>query len=197
VALQELATVADLEARGITPPDDVDAASFLDSAAAAVRNAAGVPITRETVTVTIPGTDEVYLDLPCQPVVSVADVLLDDTPVSDWKLVGGRLWRRFGWEAVCGEPSNVTLAITGGLLEVDKDIVDLVCSMAAYGMNLAAGGDYATQGDLVSVSIDDYTEQHGNYAAKDRLAGPMELPEATRERLRARFGGSVTSVRSQ
>lgn len=197
MALQELATVADLEERNIAVPDGVEPSTFLASAAAAVRDAAGVPITRETVTVTVPGTDGVYLDLPCPPVVSVADVLLDDTPVSDWKLVGGRLWRRAGWEAVCGEPSNVTLTITGGLLDVDKDVVDLVCSLAAYGMNLAAGGEYATAGDLVSVSIDDYTEQHGNYAAGDRLAGPMELPEATRDRLRARFGGSVTSVRSQ
>lgn len=197
MALQELATVADLGDRGIAVPDGVDADTFLASAAAAVRDAAGVPITRETVTVTVPGTDGLFLDLPCQPVVSVADVLLDDTAVLDWKLVGGRLWRRAGWETVCGEPSNVTLTITGGVIEVEKDIVDLVCALAAYGMNLAAGGDYATQGDLVSVSIDDYTEQHGNYQGKDRLAGPMELPVATRERLKARFGGSVTLVKSQ
>jgi hypothetical protein len=196
VALQELATVADLGDRGIAVPAGVDADTFLGSAASAVRDAAGVPITRETVTVTIPGTDGLNLALPCQPVVSVADVLLDDTPVSDWKLVCGRLWRRAGWEAVCGEPSNVTLTITGGVLDVPKDIVDLVCALAGYGMNLAAGGDYSAGGDLVSVSIDDYTEQHGNYGAADRLAGPMELPEATRLRLQNRFGGGVVVVRS-
>lgn len=196
MALQELATVADLGDRGIAVPAGVDADTFLASAAAAVRDAAGVPITRETVTVTIPGTDGAWLNLPCQPVVSVASVLLDDTPVSDWKLSGGRLWRRAGWEAVCGEPSNVTLTITGGLFDTPEDIVDLVCALAAFGMNLAAGGGYESAGDLVSTSIDDYAEQHGNYAAADRLAGPMELPAATRLRLQNRFGGGVVVVRS-
>lgn len=197
MALQDLATVADLEDRNVTVPAGVQPSVFLAAAGAAVRDAAGVPITAETFTVTIPGVPDQWLPLPGQPVTSVATVLLDGVAVTDWKLVGGRLWRRGGWEAVCGEPSNVTLTITGGLLEVPKDIVDLVCSVAGLGMREAAAGEYSSAGDLVSVSIDDYTEQHGNYQGADRLAGLLELPPATRERLRARFGGGVDLLRSR
>lgn len=197
MALQDLATVADLEDRNVTIPTGVQPSVFLAAAQDAVREAAGVPITLETFTVTIPGGPDQWLPLPGQPVTVVTAVLLDATSVTDWKLVGGQLWRRDGWELVCGEPSNVTATITGGLVDIPKDLVDLVCAVAGLGMNRAAGGDYSSAGDLVSVSIDDYTEQHGNYQGKDRLAGPLELPPATRERLRARFGGGAALLRSR
>lgn len=197
MALQDLATVADLEDRNVTIPTGIRPSVFLAAAQDAVREAAGVPITAETFTVTIPGGPDQWLSLPGQPVTVVTAVLLDATSVTDWKLVGGQLWRRDGWELVCGEPSNVTATITGGLVDIPKDLVDLVCAVAGLGMNRAAGGDYSSAGDLVSVSIDDYTEQHGNYQGKDRLAGPLELPPATRERLRARFGGGAALLRSR
>ncbi|RSN65422.1 hypothetical protein DMH01_03325 [Amycolatopsis sp. WAC 04182] len=194
MALQDIATVADLTARNITVPAGVEAGEFLAAAQDAVRDAAGVPITRETFTVTIGGRADQWLDLPGQPVVVVADVELDAVAVTDWKLVDGRLWRRDGWEAI-DAPSNVTLTITGGLITPPKDIVDLVCSLAGLGMSLAGDGEYASRGDQIGMRIDDYSEQYAS-GSGDRTAGPLELPELTRDRLRARFGGSVALVRS-
>ncbi|WP_033288255.1 hypothetical protein [Amycolatopsis jejuensis] len=196
MALQDLATVADLTARNILVPDGVEAAAFLAAAQDAVRDAAGVPITRETFTVTFPGGLEEWLTPPGGPVVSVTGVLIDDTPVSDWKLVGGRLWRRHGWQNHCDEPSNVTATITGGLFDVPRDIVDLVCALAGLGMNRAAGGDYASRGDQTGFRIDDYSEQYQG-AAGEKQAGPLELPRLTREWLSARFGGAVAVVKSR
>lgn len=194
MALNDLATVADLSERGL-PITGVTA--FLAAAQAAVRDAAGVPITRETFTVTIPGCPDEWLKLPGQPVVTVTDVLIDGVAITDWKLVGGDLWRRRGWEHHDGEPVNVTATVTGGLVEVPKDIVDLVCSLVGMAAGMAADGDYASRGDLVGLKIDDYNEQYGNYGAGDRLAGPLELPPTTRDRLRARFGGGIDLLRSK
>jgi hypothetical protein len=200
VALQDLATVADLTNRGIDTSNTDRAEAFLAAAQDAVRDAAGVPITRETFTVTIPGVCEQWLRLPGQPVVSVADVLLDDDPVSDWRLVGGDLWRCDGWQAHVGRPSTVTVTVTGGLGTVPADIVDLVCAMTGMALDKAAGGEYASRGDLVQsqIRIDDYSEGESYEASSQgRLAGPMELPNATRQRLRTRFGGGIDSLRSR
>ena len=196
MALQDIATVADLTARNITIPDGVEAGEFLAAAQDAVRDAAGVPITRETFTVTIGAKTGCYQTLPGQPVVSVANVLIDGQAVTDWKLVDGELWRAAGWQRCRGIPSNVTVTITGGLVTPPKDIVDLVCSLAGLGMNLAAGGDYASRGDQIGVRIDDYSEQYQS-GSGERTAGPLELPQLTRDRLRARFGGSAALVRSK
>jgi len=196
VALNDLATVADLTARGIDGTA-LGAPEFLAAAQTAVRDAAGVPITRETFTATVAGWPGEWLPLPGQPVTVVTDVLIDTTPVSDWKLVGGELWRPSGWELRCGEPANVTATITGGLVVVPEDIVDMVCALVGMALAKAAAGDYASRGDLTQLRIDDYSEGYGNYSGAARLAGPLELPPATRNRLRARFGGGTSLLRSR
>lgn len=192
--MQDLATVADLTARGV----DTSGTVWLDFLAAAqseVRDAAGVPITRETFTAMLPGRCEQWLRLPGQPVVSVSTVLLDSTAVTDWKLVGGDLWRCDGWLARIDQPSVVTVTVTGGLLVVPPDIVDLVCSLVGLAVSNAAGGTYASRGDLTQMRIDDYSEGYASSSA--RTAGPLELPKATRDRLRARFGGGADVLRSR
>ena len=196
MALTDLATVDDLTARGIDATDTAKVNAFLAAASAAVRDAAGVPITRDTYTATIAGSLSEWLILPGQPVVSVSDVKIDDTAVTDWKLVGGNLWRCHGWQECHYSPSAVTLTITGGLTAVPADIVDLVCAMVGMALARAEGGEYSSRGDLIQVRIDDYSEGYESSAAT-RTAGPMELPELTRQRLRARFGGGVTLLRSK
>lgn len=192
MALPDLATVADLAARNIdSNPTGVDILALLGSASDEVRSAAGVPISRATWTATIPGVPDQWLSLPGQPVVSVSDVEIDGSEVTGWKLVGGDLWRESGWQPLC-EPSNVTATITGGLVTVPRDIVDLVCSMVGFAANQAVDG-YATRGDLISARVDDYSEQY--QSGGERTAGPMELPEATRCRLRSRFGGGAGVVK--
>lgn len=184
--LADLATPADLTARNInTNTAGVDVYVLLAAASGEVRAAAGVPISRATWTTTIPGVPERWLRLPGQPVVSVADVDIDGTNITGFKLVGGDLWRDGGWQPSC-EPSNVTLTITGGLVAVPADIVDLVCSLVGMATAAAVEG-YESKTGKTYESVDDY--RVGYVQGGDSTAGVMELPEATRSRLRARFGG--------
>lgn len=192
MVLPNLAETTDLTARGIDVTDSTKAAAFLAAASAAVRDAAGVPITRGTFTFDIEGTSEQYLSLPGQPVVSVATAVIDGASVTDFKLVGGRLWRRCGWSQC--DPSVITVTQTCGLTTVPADIVDLVCSLVGLAQANAADGGYSSRGDLTQLRIDDYSEGY-NSSASGRLAGVIELPDATRRRLRARFGGGSGFVR--
>jgi hypothetical protein len=194
VALPDLATAADLTARGIDiNPSGVDVNALLAAASAEVRSAAGVPISRTTWTMTIPGVCGEWLRLPGQPVVSVAAVAIDGNTVTDWKLVGGHLWRECGWQRT-HTPVNVTATVTGGLVEVPKDIVDLTCSLVGTGIAAAEDG-YESKAGKAYESIDDY--RVGYEQGPGQTAGIMELPEATRVRLRARFGGGAGLVTSR
>ncbi|MFB9926320.1 hypothetical protein ACFORO_42495 [Amycolatopsis halotolerans] len=168
------------------------AAAFLTAVSAAVRDAAGVPITRGTFTFDGGGTPEQYLTLPAQPIVSVDAAAIDGVSVTDYKLIDGRLWRRLGWSHSC-EPSVITVTQTCGLETVPADIVDLVCSLVGLAMANAEDGGYSSRGDLTQLRIDDYSEGY-NSSASGRLAGVIELPDATRNRLRARFGSAAGFV---
>lgn len=194
MAFADLATPADLTARGIDiNPPGVSIPDLLAAASAEIRTAAGVPITRATWTATIPGTRGQWLQVPGQPVVSVTDVLIDDVEVTDWKLVGGLLWRERGWQTTC-TPVNVTATITGGLLVAPKDLVDLTCSLVGTGIAAAEDG-YESKAGKAYESIDDY--RVGYEQGAGQTAGVMELPEATRRRLRARFGGGAGMVEAK
>jgi hypothetical protein len=191
MALAPLASVTDLQARGVDLSDPVLASTKLDEATDAIRNAAGVPISQATSTVKIPGVDGKWLDLPGQPVTAVSSVLLDGEAVTDYKFIGGRLWRWCGWQTYCHEPSEVTVTMTHGYTTVPADIVGLVCDFAIAGMNNATSGSRA---GLVGEAIDDYRAQFAT--GEDAQASVMEIPERTRLMLRARFGGGAVVVTS-
>lgn len=194
MALTDLATPADLTARGIDiNPTGVSIPDLLAAASDEIRSAAGVPITRATWTMAIPGSRGQWLRLPGQPIVSVATVLIDGIAVTDWKLVGGLLWRERGWQTTC-TPVNVTATVTGGLLVVPKDLVDLTCSLVGTGIAAAEDG-YESKAGKAYESIDDY--RVGYEQGAGQTAGVMELPEATRRRLRARFGGGAGMVEAK
>lgn len=194
MALAALATPADLEASNIDVSNEVRVNALLGRASAAVRRAAGVPITRGTFTVELLGTLEEWLKLPGQPVVSVAAIDIDGTAVTDHKLIEGKLWRLNGWQANSWEPSKVTLTITGGLVKVPEDIVDLVCSMVGKAMADAEDG-YESKAGVAYESIDDYRKGYAQDA--EVRAGVMELPSGTRELLASRFGGGAYVVKSR
>lgn len=189
--LPSLATPADLTARNIPINGDWDVNALLAAASAEVRSAAGVPVSRATFTATIPGVPDRWLVLPGQPVVFVEDVEIDGATVTDWKLVGGELWRGSGWQPAC-TPVNVTATITGGLVDVPEDIVDLVCSLVGLAQAAAEDG-YESKIGKAYESVDDY--RVGYEQGAGQTAGVMELPDATRRRLRARFGGGVSVAR--
>jgi hypothetical protein len=192
VALDPLATTADLTARKIPVPeaDDDTITALLASASAAIRDAAGGPISRFTGTVELEGGCQEWLTFPL-PIASIDSITINGTPVDGWKVRGGRLWRGRGWNAGYGND----FAITGifGLAEVPEDIVDLTCSLVAAGLAAIEDG-YDPKRGLMSLSIDDYRE--GYAKGDDEIINPMQLPERTREWLRLRFGGGTYVTRS-
>ena len=185
MALQHLATAADLADLGVDTSDVPLTETALAAATASVRDAAGVPISQATSTVTIQGTRSQWLDLPLSPVVEVTSVAIDGDPVDDYKVVGGSLWRRAYWSA-CGEPSLVTVTAMHGYLEVPADIKLLVAQLAAAVIN--ADGIESHLGKQ-SESIDDYSVTY--VTGSGSTAYVVELPARTRLMLRQRFGGGA------
>ncbi|QUI32440.1 hypothetical protein H9W91_17405 [Streptomyces alfalfae] len=197
MALAALATIADCTTRGLTveQPEEALLASYLDTASAAVREAAGAPISQTTSTVDVEGEDGSWLSLPGPPVTAVATVAIEGQPVTDWRLRSGRLWRAGGWTRGDG-PAEVTVTYTHGLPTVPADIVDLVCRIAATTLvawRSAEGGEGLAARDVRSERIGDYSVQYGDGG---RIT-EMELPEYLREQLAARFGGGITLLRSR
>lgn len=187
MALEPLATAADLEARSIgtedLEPETVTA--LLASASSAVRDAAGGPIGALTTTVTVPGGRHEWLDFP-MVITAVSSITIDGTPVTGWKLRGGRLWRSAGWHP--GHGNDYTIAGTFGPAEVDADIIDLVCSLFAAAKAALEDG-YDPGRGLSAVSIDDYRESYTR--GDDEVINPMDLPDRTKTWLRQRFGGGT------
>lgn len=198
MALDPLATVADLEARGLTvePDEETVVGTFLAEASAAVREAAGVPISQTISTVGLEGPDDSqWLTLPGPPIQSVSAVEIDGQAVTDWRLRSHRLWRAGGWSSGC-EPSEVTVTQLHGLSEVPADLVGLVCRIAAAVLvahRAQPDGEGLAARDIRSERIGDYAVTYGD---SGRIT-EIELPEYLREQLAARFGGGVTLVRSR
>ncbi|MBJ6615560.1 hypothetical protein [Streptomyces sp. I4(2020)] len=197
MALAPLATVADLEARGLAVDEsEADVVNtYLRVASAAVREAAGTAISRTTSTITLEGQAGQWLTLPGPPIVSVASVAIDGRAVTDWRLRSGRLWRAAGWSNC--EPSEVDVTQTHGLVDVPEDIVDLVCRMAAAALNAYrsedGGAALGTAKEVTSERLGDWAVTYG----ADGRISEMDLPDYWRERLAARFGGGVTALVSR
>lgn len=190
MSLPPLATAADLTMLGIAIPPGISATALLDGVSAAIRDAAGCPITLTTSVVTIGAGRGQWLDLPSQPVASVDSLAMDGVPVTDWKLVDGRLWRECGWQHG-STPVNITVSFTHGYVVVPQDIVNLACMLAAPALQAAADG-FSTPRGIESVAIDDYRETRTTGTSE--IVDPTEIPERTRTALRARFSASAAVV---
>ena len=185
--LSPLATLGDLSARGLpVAPADL-ANALLASVSAAVREAAGVAISRATTTLELAGTREQFLPLHVSPVVSVTDVTLDGAPVTDWKLRDGRLWRSSGWGA---QHRDIAATVTYGYDPVPADIVQLVCSFVGAAMISAESeGSIVRDRGMSYERIDDY--QYGLRTGDDEIVDITGLPERVKASLRARFSGQT------
>lgn len=197
MVLPLLADLADVSALGLTlePGEDLLMETYLAAATAAVREAAGVPISQTTSTVTVEGPVTAWLSLPGPPVTAVDTVAIDGELVTDWRLRDGRLWRAGGW---CGSsgPSEVTAVYTHGLPTVPADIVMLVCRIATATLNAwrsSEGGTGLAAADIRQERLGDYAVTYGG----DGRITELELPEHLREQLAARFGGGITVLRSR
>ncbi|MEU5394519.1 hypothetical protein [Streptomyces tibetensis] len=197
MALAPLATVDDLEARGLTvDPGEVGIVNvYLGVASAAVREAAGTAITRTTSTLTLEGVPGQRLTLPGPPIVSVDAVAVDGRTVTDWRLRSERLWRAAGWSGI--EPSEVEVTYTHGLLSVPDDIIDLVCRAVAAALvayrSEDGGTGLAADKEITSERLGDWSVTYG----ADGRVTEMELTQAWRDRLAARFGNSITALMSR
>lgn len=211
MALAALATVSDLSARGITVTSGelTIVGTYLNVASAAVRQAAGTPISQTTTTVEIEGTCSQWLRLPGGPVTAVATVTLDGTALvagtlpnpapESYLLRSGKLWRQLGWATSPYIPATVVAAYTHGLLaaEVPADIIDLVCRLAATTLVAyraqADGEGLATSGNKRQETLADYSV---TWSSAGEIT-EMVLADKIVERLAARFGNNVSLVASR
>lgn len=191
-----LATPADVAKLGVDTSDAELTAFLLDSVSTAVREAAGSPITKTTVEVTLPGTMEQFLPLPGTPIRSVDLVKLDGsvipedsgTALSGFKLRDNRLWRPQGW---IGQHKDVEVTYSFGLDEVPADIVKLVATLVAAGINESAEGVGVNRGKAYA-RIDDY--QAGFLQGDAEVVDLTEIPQRTRDALRKRFSAGGAYV---
>ena len=170
--MQPLITDADMSDRNISAYSAVS----LVVASAAIREAAGVPISVITATVATPGNWGCYLNMP-GPMTAAVSVAIDGESVTDFIVWPAYLYRALGWG---GPASKVVATITTGT-EVPADIVQLACELA--------GLVFATETvdpRVASERIDDYQVTFRS----DGTVSSIELPEATKRSLRARFSGS-------
>ncbi len=184
--LEPLASKKDLEARGLPAEPENLLKVLLESVSAAVREAAGVPISAVSTTLTLAGTREQFLQLPVGPVVTVDSVTIEGVPVTGWKLRDGRLWRAAGW---AGQSRDVEVTLTYGYQTVPADIVQLVCSFVGAGMISAQDGDLVRDRGLAYTSIDDFRE--GYRTGDSEIVDVTELPDRVKNSLRARFSGGA------
>lgn len=192
--LLPLATQADLAKRGITVPSDKDVATLIESASAAIRDAAGCPIALTESTVEV--LTEPFIDLPGIPIRSVSSVMADGQQIEDgWLLVpidgqlviDPRLARTL--------PLTITVTYEHGITVVPQDIVDLVCGMVSIAAPLD-GDEYGSSGRITNVRLGDYSETRTAPKGADSPS-PFTLPDSVRDRLRARFRGSVALIGSR
>lgn len=168
-----------------------EAEALLESVSAAVTAAAGTPIIKGTYTVHLTGETSRKQDLPCKPVHSVQKVLINGEEITDYKLLGNALYREEQWSGT-GIPNTVTVTFTAGLERVPEDIIRLVCILVAAGLNQSSGDSITLHRGEAYERIDDY--QIGYTQGGNEILDSAELPEATRQMLRARFGGSAISI---
>lgn len=189
--MDPLATTGDLAVRGIDTPVLPLADELLKVASDSVRDAAGSPISQTTSIVQYDGwLCEKYLRLRGLPITAVTAVTIAGDAVTDWRLTaGGRLWRWAGWGVDDG-PADVRVTQTHGLLVVPAWIVDLVCQLTATGLD-AATEEFRSHAGVASEQTPEYSVA---YAVGEDALAAMEIPERTRRRLAATFGGSAETV---
>ena len=185
MALNPLAAVADLSARGVYISDNEKAATALEVASAAIREAAGAVISQVESTLTFNPLYDTFLPLP-GPITAVSEVTVNGVPTTSYDIEDGGLRLSSGWAA-----GEVVVTFTHGLATDPADIVDLTCQLAISWLEHAASGGGSTAG-LASARVDDAAETYTDEAAGQ--ISPVFIPAVTRTWLANRFGGGAQVV---
>lgn len=176
----QLATPEDLAS--FLQRDDLDASTatlLVECATGVIQATVGQRIVRATTTPSIPGGFSQWLNLPQWPVVSVATVELAGTAITDWSLIGVRLWRANGWQP-SWTPVMVDVTYTHGHASEDQAL--------QFGRSAVLGlcaPFYPNPTGASSVKIDDYAETYA--AMQTAMNGNQPLMGA----LRAAYGAAV------
>jgi hypothetical protein len=206
----QLATASDLAALLQQDVDTSTATLLIEMATAVVQQACGgqriIQVAGDIIT--LGGYSDSWLDLPQIPVTAVASVVLDGVTLTvntDYKLVGNRLWRRYGWQGNLGwpwdwpgtwqsssippgypvqEPSTVVVTYTHGYATGSQDL-----QLARSAVLTLAKGGYSTPGGASSESIDDYSVTY------DAMAGRMEAATFLKAALSKKYGRRAGLVR--
>lgn len=149
-----LAELADIEARlGRTlTPDEANAVTELIGDVSALVQGYCRRSFAEKVNdvVELEGTAERELELPGGAVKEIYRIEIDGTEITEFKRIGNRLWRRWGWQKRMGqiEPSVVTVTYTHGSNDVPADVKAVVCNEVMRVLSAAAPGQTSeTVGD--------------------------------------------------
>lgn len=178
----QLATPSDLASFLQQDLDASTANLLVECATGVVQAATGQRIVRATTTPSIPGVFSRWLDLPQWPVVSVATVELDGEVITDWSLIGVRLWRPAGWQA-SSRPSVVEPTYTHGYHPTDQ-----MLQLARGAVLSLCAPFYDNPAGASSVKIDDYAATYTAMAAT--MAANRPLGDA----LRAAYGAGVGAL---
>lgn len=184
----QLATQADLEALLQTTLPAATATLILEAATAVVQAAAGqrlIAVVDDEIE--LPGTGDVWLQLPERPVTAVSSASIDGTALTfgaDLRVSGSALWRRTGWAACSWEPSSITVVYSHGYAADDQALQLARSAVLGIARTAAANPSGATQ-----VAIDDYR------AAYESTAAAMEASPALRAALRKQYGRKGGLVR--
>lgn len=179
-----------------TAAEKTQADRLLAAASDEVRAVTGQTITRDTTTAVLPGVEDYWLPLPQSPVVSVQSVVMDGKPVTDFQLIGGKLYRWWGWQDlfIIYEPRTISVTYTHGYASVPGELVTLVCALASAAMQQSKSGQLGPTPGLVGTAIDDFREQYAT--GSDAVPHVITIPPPTAARLRARYGGGASGVRA-
>lgn len=189
----QLCTPADLASLLQKDLDASTATLIVEASTAVVQEAAGLQRILEVAgdTADFIGTTDAWLDLPQIPVTAVTSVTLDGSAVAtgtlsgggNYKRFGNRLYRRDGWQLLCGIPSEVVVVYTHGY-PANHQRLQLARS-AVLGL---ARTVYDNPGGRTRLSIDDYTEAYE--AAQAAMSANPPLRAALRRQY-GRRGGLV------
>lgn len=125
-----------------------------------------------------------YVPLPQRPVRSVSAVAIDGTPVTDYLLRSGMLWRGTGWWSARFTPAQLTVTYAHGLLPGAQDLQ----LARSYTLELARGG-WGNPSGVTSKAIDDYRVTYSEADAR------MTIPPGVAAQLASAYGtGAYVTV---